>query len=91
MSSEDLAFLSTLTLLSSDAVRSSNLLSSHTGMLIDIRKRVLRSFDWYVHQRVSMGPTLIGKMVSFLTDVRAVELSVPAHIWLEPAVRRVTS
>lgn len=85
MTSEDLAFLSTLLLLSSDTIANSNLLSSHAGILSDIRTRVLRAFDWYVHQRVSTGPLLVGKMIAFLADVRAVELSVPLQIWLQPA------
>ncbi|XP_032788719.2 LOW QUALITY PROTEIN: retinoic acid receptor beta [Daphnia magna] len=81
---DELAFLSTLALLSPDAL-GSGFLPSHVNMLRDIVDKVLLAFHCFVQQRWSTRPFLIAKLIALLSDIRALQHSVALQAWLEPA------
>ena len=93
--SEEIAFLSSLLLLSPDALSQAAFLPYQISQLRQMELAVLRAFHFYVQQRwtnclnsgVPQRPPLavMGKMLAFLSDLRALQLSVPLHVWLEPA------
>ena len=80
---EELAFMATLALLSRDAL-SSGFLPSYAAMLHDFESKVLKAFHSHMGERWSSRPLLIGKLITLLADIRAVQHTVPAHAWLEP-------
>ncbi|KAI9560698.1 hypothetical protein GHT06_011648 [Daphnia sinensis] len=81
---DELAFLSTLALLSPDTL-GSGFLPSHVNMLRDIVDKVLLAFHCFVQQRWSTRPFLIAKLIALLSDIRALQNSVALQAWLEPA------
>ncbi len=81
---DELAFLSTLALLSPDALNDGSL-HSHATVLHDIVSKVLQAFQYFVRQRWSTRPFFIGKLVAFLSDIRALQTTVALQTWLEPA------
>lgn len=84
LASEELAFLSTLALLSPDAL-SGGILPGHTAMLRDFESKVLEAFYSHMKQRWIARPYLVGKLIAFLSDIRALQSSIPLQAWLEPA------
>lgn len=82
--SDELAFLSTLALLSSDALNDGSL-HRYATMLHDIGNKVLQAFQYFVGQRWSTRPFFIGKLIALLSDIRALQHSVALQIWLAPA------
>ena len=81
--SEELAFMSTLALLSPNALNV-GFLPAHTAMLHDIEAKVLVAFRGYMRQRWSARPYLVGRCVALLSDIRALQHSIPLQVWLEP-------
>ena len=82
---DELAFLSTLALLSPGALNDESKLHSHATMLQDIVNKVLQAFQYFVQQRWSTRPFLIGKLIALLSDIQALQHSVALQTWLEPA------
>jgi hypothetical protein len=81
--SDEMAFLSALALLSSDAMNDGSL-HGYAPMLNDIANKVLQAFQYFVGQRWSTRPFFIGKLVALLSDIRALQHSVALQTWLAP-------
>ena len=79
---EELAFLSTLALLSTDALVTD---SANVNLLREVETNVLKAFRLYMQQRWSSRPTLIGKLIILLLDVRLLHFSSPLDVWLQPS------
>ena len=78
---EELAFLSTLALVSTDNLAIS---SASINLLREVETNVLKAFRLYMLQRWSSRPTLVGKLIILLLDVRLLRYSSPLDVWLEP-------
>lgn len=80
--SEELAFLTTLAILSVDNVIVCE--SVQANLLREIENNVLKSFQQYMHQRWSSRPALMGKLVMLLSDARVLQFSASSNVWMEP-------
>ena len=79
---EELAFLSTLALLSTDNLAADG---NSVDLLREVETNVLKAFRVYMQQRWSSRPTLVGKLIILLLDVRLLNHSSPPDVWLEPS------
>ena len=79
---DELAFLSTLALLSTDNIIICD--NAHANILREIENNVLKAFQAYMSQRWVSRPTLVGKLLMLLLDVRMIQYSAPISVWLEP-------
>lgn len=79
---EELAFLSTLALLSTDSFPIAG--HANVNLLREVETNVLKAFQYYMRQRWSSRPTLVGKLIILLMDVRVLQYSAPLDVWMEP-------
>ena len=93
VTSHELAFLSTLALLSPDQLSDAVLLPEQAVQLRQMELYVLRAFESYARNRrpaASGGPflynpSMICKQLALLADIRAIQQTVPLLTWLEPS------